>query len=262
MQNPYQAPQSPQSAPQVDRLWHGPPSVGTDVRTVWGWFTGSWGMLLGISVGLSAATALISALGVALLPQFLGGLISIALGATVGLVISAAAIRVVLDAEDGRALGVGQALRFGFSRFGVLILPVALRYMFGALLSCLVFPLFLINGRLMSIEAIFVLGVEDPAKTVFGGAWELGDGSTLSFAGTWTLLYLPAIGVNLASGALSYAMMSPDVPVWATTLVTVPAGILGGFLAVLPALGGVARLLSIRHQQGLETEYRWRLLEE
>lgn len=262
MQNPYKAPESPNAGLQVDRAWQGPPSVGTDARTVWGWFAGSWGMLLGISVGLSAASALISGLAVAFLPQFFGSLVSVVLSATVGLVISAAAIRVVLDAEDNRPLGVGQALRFGFSRFGVLILPVALRYMFGVLLSCFVFPFFLVSGRLMAIEAIFVVGVEDPNKSVFGGAWELGDGETLGFTGTWTLMYLPTFSVSLVSGALIYLLAEPGVPAWASTLVSLPAGILGGFLAVLPALGGLARLLSLRHQQGLETEYRWRLLEE
>lgn len=262
MQNPYQAPQSPSGAPQLTRAWHETPSVATDLRTVWGWIGASWGMLLGISAGLSLLTTLLTNLAMRYLPQFLGSISSTALAAVIGLVVSAAAIRVVLDQEDGRELGVGQALRFGFSYFGVLILPVALRYMFSMLGACLALPFFLVNGRLMAIEATFVLGVEDPSKTVFGGAWELGEGQTVSFTGTWTLLYLPQLVINFAAGIVGYALVNPEFPIWMSAAIYVPVGVLSGFFALVPALGGLARLLSLRHQAGLETEYRWRLMED
>ena len=145
----------------------------------------------------------------------------------------------------------------------MLILPVALRYMFGVIAAmCAFFPTALVQGRLMSIEALFVLGVEDPSKTVFGGAWELGDGSTMSFAGSWLVLYLPVILVSGLMGLVGFAIMEFDLPFWANTAMTVPSGLLIGFLSMLPALGGLARLLSIRHAQSLETEYRWRLMED
>lgn len=263
MQNPYQAPKSAGPKLSLDRLWHGEPSVSTDLKTVWGWLARSWAVLFGISVGISLVSSLVGSLSLALLPQFLGSLLSMGVSAALGLVVSAAAIRVALDDEDGRELGIAKALRFGFSYFGVLILPVALRYMFGVIAAmCMFFPTALVQGRLMSVEATFVLGVEDPSKTVFGGAWELGDGNTFSFAGSWLLLYLPVLVLSSALGLGSLAISELGLPVWANTLITLPFGLIIGFLNILPALGGLARLLSMRHEQGLETEYRWRLMED
>lgn len=263
MQNPYQAPQSAAPKQTLQRTWHGEPSVKTDLQTVWGWLARSWGMLVGISVGVSFVSSLAASLCTALLPQFLGTLLAMGISAAFGLVVAAAAIRVVLDHEDGRELAVGKALRFGFSYFGVLILPVALRYMFSVIAAmCLFFPMALVQGRFISLEAMFVLGVEDPSKTVFGGAWELGRGDTFSLAGSWLLLYLPVIAVSVLIGFGSLALLGLELPVWANTAVSLPGGLVIGFLSILPALGGLSRLLSMRHQQGLETEYRWRLMED
>jgi hypothetical protein len=263
MQNPYQAPQSAAPTPVFERTWHAEPSVNTDLKTVWGWLARSWGMLVGISIGVSFLSTLAASLCTALLPQPFGALLANGFAAAFGLVVAAAAIRVVLDHEDGRELAVGKALRFGFSHFGVLILPVALRYMFGVLAAmCLFFPTALVQGRLMSIEALFVLGVEDPSKTVFGGAWELGDGHTFSFAGAWLLLYLPVILMSAVVGLASYALLEFDLPSWANTAVSLPGGLVIGFLSILPALGGLSRLLSMRHAASEKTEYRWRLMED
>ncbi len=263
MQNPYQAPQSAAPTQVLARVWHAEPSVNTDLKTVWSWLARSWGMLFGVSVGISLASAILARLCITYLPQFLGSLLSMGVSAAFGLVVSAAAIRVVLDHEDGRELGVGKALRFGFSYFGVLILPVALRYMFGVIAAmCAFFPTALVQGRLMAVEALFVLGVEDPSKTVFGGAWELGDGHTFGFAGSWLVLYLPVLLVSGLMGMIGYGTMVLEWPAWTATAVSLPGGLLIGFMSILPALGGLSRLLSMRHQQGLVTEYRWRLMED
>ena len=263
MSNPYQAPQSAAPAMTFERSWHAEPSVNTDLKTVWTWLARSWGMLFGISVGISLLSTLVSAACTAWLPQFFGAVLAMGVSAAMGLVVSAAAIRVVLDLEDGRELGVGKALRFGFSYFGVLILPVALRYMFSVIAAmCAFFPMAFVQGRLLSVEAMFVLGVEDPSKTVFGGAWELGTGQTFSLAGSWFLLYLPVIVVSGLMGLLSYSIMEFELPLWVNTSITLPGGLIIGFLSILPALGGLSRLLAMRHQEGLETEYRWRLMED
>jgi hypothetical protein len=263
MQNPYQAPQSVAHTRILGRAWHAKPSVRTDLKTVWGWLTRSWGMLFGISMGFSLISTVLGGLCVAWLPKFVGAMLTMVISASVGLVIAAAAIRVVLDHEDGRELAVGRAVQFGLSHFGVLIVPVALRYLLGVIAAMFaLFPIALVHGRLISIEAMSILGVQDPTKTVFGGAWELGAGDTLSCAGSWFALYFPIMLVSGLMGLASLAFMESELPFWTATALTLPNGLLVGSLSMLPPLGGLARLLSVRHAAGQETEYRWRLMED
>ncbi len=259
MDDPYRAPGTLAEKPP----WKGPPTLKRSLRTVWSWLRRSWWRIALVSIGLEEVAL---AIKVHVIGPTDGPYLAVLLSALMfavelwcGLIVSGAVIRIVLDEEAGRAVSIRQALVFGVGRAPAMLVAVALRMLLAVLATlALGVGRIAVHGRLLSVDALFALNLQDRDEGVFGGAKEQSEGHTWHLAVLWICCLGPRIALNVVMFCSPLLVGVMDWPHDWIMLPARPLSILAKISYALLPLGGLAFLLSSRHNAGLATPLFWR----